>query len=217
MKNKLIVAGLSACLIVFGFAVVSSADLINNGSFEASNVTDHNGKWQQFASVQDWSNADRTEIQTYLLFGPAADGDQYVELDSRSGDGNDWLTQTFNTVADEKYEFSFAFSPRQNRAENILDFGIVSYEGFPHWLFFDTLSASGTGLRGTDWTYYSYSFVADTDFATIAFRDGGADDSYGTFIDDVSAAPAPVPEPATMLLFGTGLVGLAGSMIRKKK
>ncbi len=28
---------------------------------------------------------------------------------------------------------------------------------------------------------------------------------------------APVPEPATMLLFGTGIVGLAGSKLRKKK
>ncbi len=205
-KVKKIFLLAAVAFIALIVSVPANAILITNGSFEEPVVIDHGGDWQLFDSINGWSNANQTEIQSNLLFGPAAAGSQYAELDSNTGDGNEWLAQTFDTVIGQEYELSFAFSPRENVSENILWAGAISYEGGAHWLAFNSYSASGLGLDGTDWTYYTIPFVADFTSSTIAFKDGGADDSYGTFLDDVSVSP--VPEPSTMVLIGLGLIGL---------
>jgi hypothetical protein len=62
------------------------------------------------------------------------------------------------------------------------------------------------GYQNVDYKIKSYKFHG------LAVRPGQV--SFDTGGGD---GQAPVPEPTTMLLFGTGLAGLAGTRIRKKK
>jgi len=94
------------------------------------------------------------------------------------------------------------------------------------WNTLFTISSSigeiGWGMDTMSTLSTNPEYQASIDFASVDARylriaAIGGDYAYavGEFQVDGSAGPAPVPEPATMFLFGTGLAGLVGARRRK--
>ena len=170
------------------------------------------------------------EIQKSLW--TPAEGSQYAELDtdwdgpSGSFGGEPASVQIFEdlaTIPGQTYQISFKFSPRpapdpfnaNDANNNKLEF---SWDGSVK----DVISADGSALSNTAWTTHNYQFTASTSSTRLEFADLGVPDSYGTFLDSVSAKCVPqqqnhdVPEFTTI---GAGLVlaGAGAYMYRKRK
>ena len=65
-------------------------------------------------------------------------------------------------------------------------------------------------ISGTAWRFYTGGGIQDVIYKPYIFQ--------GLAVSDGRISqPTPTPEPATMFLFGTGIAGLAGSRLRRKR
>ena len=202
--------------IAFVFALSARANLITNGSFETplAPVGGFTNYPTGSTAITGWTvtGPEASIVNgTYSPGGgftfPAEDGIQWLDL---TGDGSnvfEGVKQTVSTVSGTSYDLSFYVGNISGGPWGTTSTAEVQINGAS--VATETNSTSSSTLA---WQKFTIPFTATSASTTIEFdnRDPIGDNSNGLDNIDIEVAPAATPEPGSIVLLGSGFLGLAG-------
>ncbi len=195
MNNKLIRILLTLCLLAFGTGVLAhaSSNLVTNGSFETGDFTG----WTLSGDTSLTGVCDVTTCPGN--FAPQ-DG-SYAGYFGPVGD-NATLSQMIPTTPGDTYTLSFYLANPVGGTPNYFNvtFGNSSF----------SFTNFGVAFGWQQFVMTTVATGSDTQLS-FTFRN---DPAYW-FLDNVSVTQGTTPEPGTLALFGSGILGIAAFARRK--
>jgi hypothetical protein len=205
-------------VVLLAFCVVSPAsNLILNGDFEnnTAGTTQFNLSNAAFngfmPNVTAFGTAQEIDIITGTDFGIAPEsGNWKLGIHTQTGGPYDAFSMTLSSpmVAGNTYSLQF-FAALESGLVADIEIGVSNSP-----TSFGTQIFTGIPTSSTAWTQFNTTFTAPISGSYITVENLNLGDY--SFVDNFSlSGNTSTPEPSSLFLLGTGVVGLAGILRRK--